>query len=96
MNFVKNIRRAIAGEGAIFICGKARYRAYSPLSPRGDIPPPGGGQEMLFYGKLRANVDARKRVLPQRMMPQTKIASTGEECGAFYFGRELEMARTYL
>ncbi len=41
----------------------------SSLSPGGDIPPPGGGRELMFYGKLRANVDAWKRVPPQLTMP---------------------------
>ncbi len=34
----------------------ARCRADSLLSPGGDIPPPGGGQELLFYGKCIANL----------------------------------------
>ncbi len=54
--------------GAMMICGKARYHEYSPLSPGSDIPP-GGERELMFYGKLRANVDARKRVPPQLTMP---------------------------
>ena len=47
-----------------FICGKARYRAYSPLSPDGDIPPPGGGHMLMFYGEFREKAAATSKFLP--------------------------------
>ncbi len=62
----------------MFISGKACYRAYSPLSPGGDIPPP-GGHVMLFYGELRTHTDATSA--SRRAMQQTIIEPGGCERG---------------
>ncbi len=61
-------------EGCDFCLWKRPLSPYSPLSPGGAIPPPGGGQLLLFYGKLQANLSIFVK------HGRDKCAPSGELC----------------